>query len=67
MLSNELRAMSRSWVKVFLAASLALYLSGVRDPWMLLDAGLAAMLPLVITWLDPHDMRFGRIRLDDQS
>jgi hypothetical protein len=49
----------KSWVKVFAAGTIACYLAGVRDQWMLLDAGLAALLPVVYTWLDPSDHRFG--------
>jgi len=42
------------------AGSVACYLAGVRDPMMLVDAGLAAFLPVLYTWLDPADSRFGR-------
>lgn len=57
---KESLALIKSWLKVFVAGSVACYLAGVRDPWMLLDAGMAAVLPIVYTWLDPSDKRFGK-------
>jgi hypothetical protein len=55
----EMRELVKSWVKVFAAGTMACYMAGVRDQWMLLDAGVAALLPVVYTWLDPSDKRFG--------
>ena len=52
--------MVKSWVKVFLASAIALYMSGSRDLLDLVNAGLIAVLPLIYTWLDPNDHRFGR-------
>lgn len=60
MCHGDCQQLIKSWVKVFVAGSVACYLAGVRDPWMLLDAGLAAFLPVLYTWLDPSDQRFGR-------
>jgi hypothetical protein len=56
----ELRAALLSWGKIAAAAVVACYMAGSRDPWLLLDAGLAALLPLLYTALDPSDHRFGR-------
>ena len=56
----ESKEMLKSWAKVFLASALALYMSGTRDPLDLLNAGIIAVAPLVYTWLDPKDKRFGR-------
>lgn len=56
----ELRAAALSWIKIAAAAVIACYMAGSRDPWLLLDAGLAALLPLIYTALDPSDHRFGR-------
>lgn len=52
--------MVKSWVKVFLASVIALYMSGSRDALDLVNAGVIAVLPLIYTWLDPKDHRFGR-------
>jgi hypothetical protein len=57
---GEFRAAALSWAKIAAAAVVACYMAGVRDPWLLLDAGLAALLPLIYTALDPSDHRFGR-------
>lgn len=59
MTRDQFRELLKSWVKVFAAGTMACYMAGVRDQWMLLDAGLAALLPVVYTWLDPSDHRFG--------
>lgn len=52
--------MLKSWAKVFGAGVVALALAGERDPKALLAAGVAAVLPVVYTWLDPKDTRFGK-------
>lgn len=49
-----------SWAKVAAAAVVAGWMAGVREPSLLLDAALAALLPLIYTALDPNDPRFGR-------
>lgn len=60
MISSEKRAMLKSWAKVFAAAVIALFMSGERDPKALLIAGATAVLPVVYSWLDPSDGRWGR-------
>ena len=63
-----MNAMLKSWVKVFAATILSLFLADGGDVFSMdmgdlrvyLAAGVAAILPLVITWLDPSDTRFGR-------
>ena len=62
--------MLKSWVKVFAATVLSLFMADGGDvlavdwadlrTW--LAAGVASVLPLIITWLDPTDTRFGRSR-----
>jgi apolipoprotein N-acyltransferase len=58
------QALVLSWLKVFAAAVLAGVLTAtVTDVWdwrALLFSGLAAVLPVVINWLDPNDTRYGR-------
>jgi len=53
--------MGLSWGRVFLAAMVAQYLAGMSDWSMLVNAGLAAVLPVVLRWLDPDDKVYGRI------
>lgn len=65
-----MNAMLKSWLKVFLATVFALFLAdgadlfgiGVDEVRGWLAAGTASVLPLIITWLDPDDHRFGRTR-----
>lgn len=61
-LKKEHQDMLKSWAKVFLAATTALWLSGETDFDAIVKAGVAAVIPLVITWLDPTDYRFGRMK-----
>ena len=57
---TQAKAILKSWLKVFAAATIACYLAGNRDWQALLNAGAAAVLPVIYTWLDPNDKRFGR-------
>ena len=59
-MKSEHAAMLKSWAKVFAAAVLALFMNGERDPKALLMAGVAAVVPVVYSWLDPTDNRWGR-------
>ena len=58
------KALVLSWLKVFLAAVLAGVLTAtVTNVWdwrALLFAGLTAVLPVIINWLDTSDTRYGR-------
>ncbi|CAB4163354.1 hypothetical protein UFOVP802_19 [uncultured Caudovirales phage] len=54
------QAIAASWLRSFIAASLTLYMAGVSDPMMLLNAGLAAVVPVIMRWLNPADTTFGR-------
>jgi hypothetical protein len=54
------KAMAASWIRSFLAASVACYLAGVTDPKALINAGVAALLPVILRWLNPGDQAFGR-------
>ena len=59
-MKSEHVAMLKSWAKVFAAAVLALFMNGERDPKALIMAGVAAVVPVVYSWLDPSDNRWGR-------
>jgi hypothetical protein len=56
---ESLKALLASWARSFLAASIAVYLAGVTDPKAILTAGAAAVLPVVLRWLNPKDTAFG--------
>lgn len=60
--------MLKSWLKVFAATILAMFIADGADVFGVssddlrgyLAAGLGSVLPLVLTWLDPNDPRWGR-------
>lgn len=53
--------MSLSWIRVFLAAALAVYATtGIMDLQLMANAGLAALVPVVLRWLDSGDPIYGR-------
>ena len=59
-LATEHKAILKSWAKVFAAAVIAAYSAGNREWTVLINAGIAALIPVVYSWLDPKDSRFGR-------
>lgn len=67
-MSQKYVDMIKSYVKVFVAVVLGLFLADGGDLFAVdmqdlrtwLAAGLAAIVPLLITALDPKDLRFGR-------
>jgi hypothetical protein len=56
---NQIKPMAASWARSFLAASIAVYLSGNSDPKAIAGAGVAAVLPVILRWLNPNDKAFG--------
>ncbi len=56
---TNIKAMAASWARSFLAASVAVYMAGVTDPKAIASAGLAAVLPVIVRWLNPNDSSFG--------
>lgn len=56
---NELKKMAASWGRSFLAACIAIYLAVVTDPKAIVGAGVAAVLPPLLRWLNPNDTGFG--------
>jgi hypothetical protein len=66
-MDNKWLVVAKSYLKVFLAVILGLFLADGADVFAVdatdlrtwLAAGLASVLPLVITALDPSDRRFG--------
>jgi hypothetical protein len=54
------KAMIGSYARSFLSAVIALYLAGETNPKALLAAGVAAILPPLLRWLNPNDMAYGR-------
>ena len=58
--SNELKKMAAAWARSFLAAGIAVYMAGVTDPKAIATAGLAAVLPVILRYLNPSDTAFGK-------
>ena len=57
---DQAKALLASWARSFLAACLAVYLAGVTDPKAIASAGIAALAPVILRWLNPADTAFGR-------
>ena len=57
---EQYKKMAASWGRSFLAASLACYMSGITDPKLILSAGIAAILPVLMRYLNPNDAAYGR-------
>jgi hypothetical protein len=60
-MNKEMIALLASYGRSLLAAGLALYAAGVTDPAQLANALWAAMLPVVIRYVNPNDPGFGRV------
>ena len=58
---KQLVALLASYGRSLLAAGLALYAAGVTDPGQLANALWAAILPVVIRYVNPNDKAFGRL------
>ncbi len=57
---ENLKAASASWARSFLAAALATYLAVGWNPQTILTSAVAAVAPVIIRWLNPKDVAFGR-------
>jgi len=51
--------MAASWIRSFLAGALAVYSVDAFDLKGMLSAGLAAVIPVAIRYLNPSDQAFG--------
>jgi hypothetical protein len=56
---EKMKPILASWARSFMAASVALYMAGETDPKTLGMAGVAAVLPVILRWLNPKDTAFG--------
>ena len=57
---EELKRIAASWGRSFLAAALATYATVGWDVNAIVNAGLAAVIPVVIRYLNKNDTYFGR-------
>lgn len=56
---NEAKQILASWARSYLAAALAVYMAG-GDFKAMAMGGVAAIVPVVLRWLNPADTGFGR-------
>lgn len=56
---NQWKALGASWLRSFIAAGLAVFMAGVTDPKAILMAGLSAVVPVILRYLNPKDSDFG--------
>ena len=54
------KAILGSYARSFLTGAITLYMAGETDPRKLLAAGIAAVVPPLLRWLNPNDTAFGR-------
>jgi hypothetical protein len=59
-ITPQMTAMASSYARSFIAAGLAVYLSGNTDPQAILSAGVAAVVPVLLRWVNKNDSAFGR-------
>ena len=60
-MNKQLVALLASYGRSLLAAGIALYAAGVTDPTQLANALWAALLPVIIRYVNPNDPAFGRL------
>jgi hypothetical protein len=60
-LSKENLAIIQSYGRSFLGAAIALYLAGVTDPYLYVNALVAAVAPVAIRYFNKNDIAFGKI------
>ena len=56
----QLKAIGASWARSFLAAGIATYLAVGWDVGAIVNAALAASLPVILRYLNHNDTAFGR-------
>ena len=62
LLNESNKKMLSSWVRSFIGAALAVYMTGNNDPKAIATAGVAAVAPVIMRWLNPNDSAFGRTK-----
>jgi hypothetical protein len=58
-LTPKVKAILASWARSFVAAAIALYTAGETDPSVLLNAGIAAVVPVMVRYFNKKDAAFG--------
>ncbi len=60
LLSENNKKMLASYARSCVAAGLAVYMTGNTNPKDIGAAALAAVVPVILRWLNPNDPAFGR-------
>ena len=60
-LSKENLEIIKSYGRSFLGAAIALYMAGVTDPYLYLNALVAAFAPVAIRFFNKNDIAFGKV------
>ena len=55
---EQAKAIAASWARSYIAASLAVYMAG-GDIKAMAMGGVAAVVPVILRWLNPADKAFG--------
>jgi hypothetical protein len=53
------KAILASWARAYITAVLTLLMAGQADPKTLAMGGAAAIIPVILRWLNPNDSAFG--------
>jgi hypothetical protein len=62
---KEAKLLAASWGRSFATAALTCYITwGSLNLRMMLNSGLAAVVPVILRWLNPKDLAFGRVASD---
>ena len=56
---KELKSAGASWLRASIAAVAALYMSGITDPKVLVNAFAAGLLAPAAKFLNPKDVAYG--------
>lgn len=58
-MNAKLEAVLASYARAAIGAALAVYMTGNTNPSDLLKAGIAALVPPLLRWVNPSDGAFG--------
>jgi hypothetical protein len=57
------KAMLASWARSFATAAITCYVTWGSLNWkMMMNSGIAAVLPVILRWLNSNDKQFGRVK-----
>jgi hypothetical protein len=58
---KEAKLLAASWGRSFATAALTCYITWGSLNWkMMMNSGLAAVVPVILRWLNPNDLAFGK-------